>query len=140
LCFLRLCTSRFPDYQAGYSCAVIGKSSILLDVKPWDDETDMKKLEAAVRAVKKDGLVWGGCEYPEAFYPDLRGHMYALLSAYAILEVIWSASLVRSQSSRICCKSSDAVLSSISAVHAIKSWFANRPRSVFQGQEDAFKC
>eukprot|EP00243_Klebsormidium_subtile_P003315 TRINITY_DN16670_c0_g1_i1.p1 TRINITY_DN16670_c0_g1~~TRINITY_DN16670_c0_g1_i1.p1 ORF type:complete len:264 (+),score=105.27 TRINITY_DN16670_c0_g1_i1:62-793(+) len=39
---------------------VIGKSSILLDVKPWDDETDMKKLEAAVRAVKKDGLVWGG--------------------------------------------------------------------------------
>jgi translation elongation factor EF-1beta len=47
-------------------------------VKPWDDETDMKKLEAAVRAVKKDGLVWGGCKYPEAFYFNLRGHMYAL--------------------------------------------------------------
>ncbi|KAL9248989.1 Elongation factor 1-delta-like protein [Drosera capensis] len=26
-----------------------GKSSVLLDVKPWDDETDMKKLEEAVR-------------------------------------------------------------------------------------------
>lgn len=25
-----------------------------------DDETDMKALEAAVRAIEKDGLVWGG--------------------------------------------------------------------------------
>ncbi|KNA21806.1 hypothetical protein SOVF_039790 [Spinacia oleracea] len=36
-----------------------GKSSILLDVKPWDDETDMKKLEEAVRSVQKEGLLWG---------------------------------------------------------------------------------
>ncbi|KAI0525053.1 hypothetical protein KFK09_004443 [Dendrobium nobile] len=36
-----------------------GKSSVLLDVKPWDDETDMKKLEEAVRSVKMDGLLWG---------------------------------------------------------------------------------
>ncbi|KAI0524020.1 hypothetical protein KFK09_003384 [Dendrobium nobile] len=36
-----------------------GKSSILLDVKPWDDETDMQKLEAAVRSVKMEGLLWG---------------------------------------------------------------------------------
>ncbi|TXG73093.1 hypothetical protein EZV62_001672 [Acer yangbiense] len=28
-----------------------GKSSVLMDVKPWDDETDMKKLEEAVRSV-----------------------------------------------------------------------------------------
>ncbi|RYR40570.1 hypothetical protein Ahy_A09g046317 isoform F [Arachis hypogaea] len=27
-----------------------GKSSVLMDIKPWDDETDMKKLEEAVRA------------------------------------------------------------------------------------------
>jgi elongation factor 1-beta len=39
--------------------AVIGKSSVLLDVKPWDDETDMKKLEECVRAVQMDGLFWG---------------------------------------------------------------------------------
>ncbi|TVU37927.1 hypothetical protein EJB05_11271, partial [Eragrostis curvula] len=31
-----------------------GKSSVLLDVKPWDDETDMAKLEEAVRSVKMD--------------------------------------------------------------------------------------
>ncbi|KAK6153952.1 hypothetical protein DH2020_013591 [Rehmannia glutinosa] len=36
-----------------------GKSSIVLDVKPWDDETDMKKLEEAVRSVQMEGLLWG---------------------------------------------------------------------------------
>ncbi|KAE9608569.1 hypothetical protein Lal_00020741 [Lupinus albus] len=36
-----------------------GKSSVLLDVKPWDDETDMKKLEEAVRSVNQEGLLWG---------------------------------------------------------------------------------
>ncbi|KAL2924396.1 Elongation factor 1-beta 1 [Bienertia sinuspersici] len=36
-----------------------GKSSILLDVKPWDDETDMKKLEETVRSVQMEGLTWG---------------------------------------------------------------------------------
>lgn len=40
-----------------------GKSSVLLDVKPWDDETDMKKLEEAVRSVHLDGLLWGACEF-----------------------------------------------------------------------------
>jgi elongation factor 1-beta len=33
----------------------------LLDVKPWDDETDMAKLEEAVRSVKMEGLLWGAC-------------------------------------------------------------------------------
>ncbi|XP_057679683.1 elongation factor 1-beta [Corythoichthys intestinalis] len=39
--------------------ALIAKSSILLDVKPWDDETDMAKLEECVRSIQMDGLVWG---------------------------------------------------------------------------------
>lgn len=39
--------------------AIIAKSSIVLDVKPWDDETDMKALESSVRSVAMDGLVWG---------------------------------------------------------------------------------
>ncbi|XP_061738910.1 eukaryotic translation elongation factor 1 delta b (guanine nucleotide exchange protein) isoform X2 [Nerophis ophidion] len=39
--------------------SVIAKSSILLDVKPWDDETDMAKLEECVRSVQADGLLWG---------------------------------------------------------------------------------
>ncbi|XP_015378953.1 PREDICTED: probable elongation factor 1-beta [Diuraphis noxia] len=38
---------------------LIAKSNIILDVKPWDDETDMKELEKAVRQVTTDGLLWG---------------------------------------------------------------------------------
>ncbi|KAK7743273.1 Translation elongation factor 1 beta [Cytospora paraplurivora] len=35
------------------------KSVVTLDVKPWDDETDLEALEKSVRSVEKDGLVWG---------------------------------------------------------------------------------
>lgn len=37
----------------------IAKSVVTLDVKPWDDETDMVGLESSVRRIEKDGLVWG---------------------------------------------------------------------------------
>ncbi|XP_040592217.1 elongation factor 1-delta isoform X4 [Mesocricetus auratus] len=40
--------------------SLVAKSSILLDVKPWDDETDMAQLETCVRSIQLDGLVWGG--------------------------------------------------------------------------------
>jgi len=35
------------------------KSMVILDVKPWDDTTDMAELEKSVRSVSLDGLVWG---------------------------------------------------------------------------------
>ncbi|KAI0404785.1 hypothetical protein F4802DRAFT_597722 [Xylaria palmicola] len=35
------------------------KTNVTMEVKPWDDETDMAALEAAVRSIEKDGLVWG---------------------------------------------------------------------------------
>lgn len=35
------------------------QSVVTLEVKPWDDETDMAALEASVRSVEQDGLVWG---------------------------------------------------------------------------------
>ncbi len=41
---------------------LIAKSSILLDVKPWDDETDMAEMEKVVRAIESDGLLWGACK------------------------------------------------------------------------------
>lgn len=37
----------------------IAKSSIVLDIKPWDDETDMVAMEKQVRSLQMDGLVWG---------------------------------------------------------------------------------
>lgn len=38
---------------------VIAKSNIIMDIKPWDDETDMNELEAAIRTITMDGLLWG---------------------------------------------------------------------------------
>ncbi|KAJ3569116.1 hypothetical protein NP233_g5269 [Leucocoprinus birnbaumii] len=37
----------------------VAKSVVTLDVKPWDDETDMAALEAGVRAIEQEGLLWG---------------------------------------------------------------------------------
>ncbi|KRX85558.1 Elongation factor 1-beta [Trichinella sp. T6] len=39
--------------------AAVAKSCVVLDVKPWSDETDMNELEKCVRSIKMDGLLWG---------------------------------------------------------------------------------
>lgn len=39
--------------------ALIAKSSLVLDVKPWGDDTDMKAMEESVRSIQMDGLIWG---------------------------------------------------------------------------------
>jgi hypothetical protein len=39
---------------------VIAKSAVIIDVKPWDDTTDMKAIEESVRSIKMDGLEWKG--------------------------------------------------------------------------------
>jgi translation elongation factor EF-1beta len=47
---------------------LIAKSSVILDVKPWDDETDMKELEKCVRSVQMDGLLWGASKFMPVGY------------------------------------------------------------------------
>ncbi|CAF0812617.1 unnamed protein product [Rotaria sp. Silwood1] len=39
--------------------AIVAKSTIVLDIKPWDDETNMEELERHVRSIELDGLLWG---------------------------------------------------------------------------------
>lgn len=39
--------------------ALIAKTSVLFDVKPWDDETNMDEMLAAVKSVEMEGLNWG---------------------------------------------------------------------------------
>jgi len=39
--------------------ALIAKTSVLLDIKPWDDETDMDKMLECAKSIEKEGLVWG---------------------------------------------------------------------------------
>merc|ERR1711963_28041 len=39
--------------------ALIAKTSVLLDVKPRDDETDMDAMLKSVKTIEMDGLLWG---------------------------------------------------------------------------------
>jgi len=39
--------------------ALIAKTNVLFDVKPWDDETDMDEMLKACKSIEKEGLVWG---------------------------------------------------------------------------------
>ncbi|MBN3296753.1 EF1B factor, partial [Amia calva] len=57
----RVKEQRLAAYEAKKSKkpVLIAKSSILLDVKPWDDETDMAEMEKCVRSIQMDGLLWG---------------------------------------------------------------------------------
>jgi elongation factor 1-delta len=57
----RVRQERLAAYEAkkAKKPVVVAKSNIILDVKPWDDETDMAKLEECVRSIEMDGLLWG---------------------------------------------------------------------------------
>ncbi|KAG0371168.1 hypothetical protein BC939DRAFT_451542 [Gamsiella multidivaricata] len=52
---------RLAEYAAKKALKpkTIAKSMCTLDVKPWDDETDMAALEAHVRGIEMEGLLWG---------------------------------------------------------------------------------
>jgi len=39
--------------------ALIAKTSVVLDIKPWDDETDMDAMLKNVKTIVKEGLLWG---------------------------------------------------------------------------------
>ncbi|XP_056645687.1 probable elongation factor 1-beta [Diorhabda sublineata] len=55
---------RLKAYEAKKSKkpALIAKSNVILDIKPWDDETDMKAMEENVRKIEMDGLLWGAAK------------------------------------------------------------------------------
>merc|ERR1712112_630770 len=38
---------------------VIAKTSVLFDVKPWDDETSLDEMLEKVKTIEMDGLTWG---------------------------------------------------------------------------------
>ena len=57
----RIREERLAAYHAKKSKkpTVIAKTSVLLDCKPWDDETDMNAMLKEVKKIQMDGLVWG---------------------------------------------------------------------------------
>merc|ERR1712106_1198831 len=38
---------------------VIAKTSVLFDIKPWADDTDLAAMKAACMGIQMEGLVWG---------------------------------------------------------------------------------
>ncbi|RKO87333.1 hypothetical protein BDK51DRAFT_8232, partial [Blyttiomyces helicus] len=56
---------RLAEYNAkkANKPKTIAKSMVILDVKPWDDETDMEALKASVQSIEMDGLVWGTAKF-----------------------------------------------------------------------------
>merc|ERR1719433_2143484 len=47
------------DEEKAKKPKVIAKTSVLFDVKPWDDETDMDAMLKEVKTIEMEGLVWG---------------------------------------------------------------------------------
>jgi len=39
------------------------KSLVTLEVKPWDDETNLQEMEEMVRKIEQEGLVWGASQF-----------------------------------------------------------------------------
>lgn len=50
----------------------IAKSSISFDVKPWDDETDLKEVEKMCRDIQMEGLVWGSAQLKPIGYGIMK--------------------------------------------------------------------
>jgi len=57
----RIHDERVKAYQdkKAKKTALIAKTSVLLDIKPWDDETDMGEMLRLAKTIIKEGLVWG---------------------------------------------------------------------------------
>ena len=52
---------RLAEYQRKKAAKPkpVAKSMVALDVKPWDDTTDLAEMEKSVRNIQLDGLTWG---------------------------------------------------------------------------------
>ncbi|SMN22533.1 similar to Saccharomyces cerevisiae YAL003W EFB1 Translation elongation factor 1 beta [Maudiozyma saulgeensis] len=62
----KLKAERIAEYnarKAAKPAKAAAKSIVTLDVKPWDDETDLEEMVANVKAIEMDGLVWGAHQF-----------------------------------------------------------------------------
>lgn len=62
----KLKAQRLAEYQAKKAAKPpkpAAKSIVTLDVKPWDDETDLEALLAHVKSIEMEGLVWGAHQW-----------------------------------------------------------------------------
>ncbi|ORX53591.1 hypothetical protein DM01DRAFT_1287846 [Hesseltinella vesiculosa] len=60
----QLKAQRIAEYNAKKAAKPkpIAKTTVSIEVKPWDDETDLEAMTAAVKGITMDGLLWGGSQ------------------------------------------------------------------------------
>ncbi|CDS07263.1 hypothetical protein LRAMOSA01212 [Lichtheimia ramosa] len=61
----RIKAQRLAEYNAKKAAKPkpIAKTTVTLEVKPWDDETDIDAMTKAVREISMEGLLWGGFQH-----------------------------------------------------------------------------
>ncbi|XBW36840.1 hypothetical protein QEN19_002419 [Hanseniaspora menglaensis] len=62
----KLKAQRLAEYhakKANKPAKPAAKSIVTMDVKPWDDETDLEALLAHVKSIEWEGLVWGAHQW-----------------------------------------------------------------------------
>ncbi|CCE65286.1 hypothetical protein TPHA_0K01530 [Tetrapisispora phaffii CBS 4417] len=62
----KLKAQRIAEYnarKANKPAKAAAKSIVTLDVKPWDDETDLEAMLAHVKSIEMEGLTWGAHQF-----------------------------------------------------------------------------
>jgi len=65
---------------ANKKAAPVGKSSVILDVKPWGLETSMEEMEKCVRDITIPGLRWAGSQLEKVAYGVMMLRINAVIS------------------------------------------------------------
>jgi elongation factor 1-beta len=65
---------------------------VTLEVKPWDDETDMQALEDSVRSIEQEGLVWGASKLVAVGYGIKKLQITVVVGELSFLIVIMKES------------------------------------------------
>lgn len=60
--------------------AAVGKSTLVLAVKPADTEVDLDQLEAKIREIARDGLLWGKSQRQEMCFGLFQLQMGAVVT------------------------------------------------------------
>ncbi|KAG0676746.1 Elongation factor 1-delta [Pichia californica] len=53
----------YNEKKAAKGAKPAAKSIVTLDVKPWDDETDLNAMLEFVKSIEIEGLTWGGHQF-----------------------------------------------------------------------------
>lgn len=73
-----------------------------MDVKPWDDETDMKALEESVRSIEQDGLVWGASKLVAIGYGIKKLQITIVVGMCFYFFVFWQIPMLELQRMKRC--------------------------------------